>query len=260
MRTMPSRHRRALGGLALLLLLSFITTAPVPAQAPQASEQDRRSRYAQLLQRKLLLQREASLKELQLHLAETDAPYLVFDLEDKEIRVYVRTTPVAHLPLTDAEIQIKAAAKNSAAASRDWVDQQLDLVAKSGEQEQLAVIQPPANGTTPTPEVNPRSVTAESVGLEDVTYPSRYTLLYRQGVAVHIMGGSTVPAQGGWVQDKLERLASLLIPPDLPAAEEMEPVHTWIHLRMTEEQAQAIYPLTFVGMRAMVRLPGDPVF
>jgi len=260
MRSRPSRNVFPLAHLAWVLLLPCLMAAPLLAKTSAADEQDRRSRYARLLQRKLLLQREAHLKELQLEMAKEDDPYLVFDLEDHEVRVYVRTTPVSQLPLTGAEMEVLALAEDAATPRQDWVDQQLDLVAKSGDQEAPATIQPPAPDSAPSDEVNPRAVTAEIAGLEEITYPSRYTLLYRQGVAVQVMGGSTVAGQGGWVQEKLERLASLLIPPDLPAAEQMEPVHTWIHLSLTEEQAHALYPLTFAGMRAMVRLPGDPAF
>ncbi len=247
-------------GLTVFLLLSTLVTVAPRAQTDSVDEQERRSRYARLLQRKLLLQREAHLKELQMHLAEEDAPYLVFDLEKQEVRVYVRVTPVQHLPLTGAEMEVLAHAEDAASPQQSWIDQALVLVAKSGDQEAPEVIQPRSEGAAPAAEINPRAVTAESAGLTEITYPSRYTLLYRQGVAVNVVGGNAALREGGWVQEKLERLASLLIPPDLPAAEEMEPVHTWIHLTMSEEQARAIYPITFVGMRAMVRLPGDPTF
>jgi hypothetical protein len=247
-------------GLTVFLLLSTLVTGAPLGQMGSQDELEQRSRYARLLQRKLLLEREAHLKELQLHLAEEDAPYLVFDLEKREVRIYVRVTPVQHLPLTGAEMEVLAQEEDAATPRQEWIDQALDLVAKSGDQTEAEVIQPPSGGADSAAEINPRSVTAESAGLTDTNYPSRYTLLFRQGVAVHILGGQTALGEGGWVQEKLERLASLLITPELPAAEEMEPVHTWIHLTMSEEQARAIYPMTFVGMRAMVRLPGDPVF
>jgi hypothetical protein len=168
---------------------------------------------------------------------------------------------VEHLPLTGAEMEVLAHPENAASPRQTWIDQALDLVAKSGHREEPEVIRPPEKRAAEAAEINPRAVTAESAGLTEVTYPSAYTLLYRQGVAVHVVGGGNAARkEGGWIREKLERLASLLIPPDLPAAGEMEPVHTWIHLTMDEEQALAIYPITFVGMRAMVRLPGDPVF
>lgn len=260
MRAIPSRQRQVLTGLSVFLLLSTLATVAPRGQTDAEDEQDRRSRYARLLQRKFLLEREAQLKELQIHLAEQDSPYLVFDLEEKEIRVYVRVTAVQALPLTGAEMEVLTEAEDAISPQRAWMDRALDLVAKSGDQEAAEIIQPRPEGAAAMDEINPRSVTAEIAGLKETTYPSRYTLLYRQGVAVHIVGDQTALKEGGWVQEKLERLANLLIPPDLPAADEMEPVHTWIHLTMSEEQARAIYPMTFVGMRAMVRLPGDPVF
>jgi len=224
-------------------------------------EQQERTRYLGLLQKKIILERETSLKTLQLKLADDAAPYLLFDLEDLEVQVHVRVTSLRGLPVDSVEMEVLAGDDATTMAAPAWVDQQLDLVAKSGDGEAPETVAAPSIPRQEDEDFNPRAVTPESAGLKDVEYPSRYTLLYRQGIAVHIMGGG--PAQegsGAWVQKRIQRLASLLIRPDLPAAEEMQPVHTWIHLTMPEEQARALYPIAYTGMRAMIRLPGDPVF
>jgi hypothetical protein len=251
-------------GLSLLLAASgAVHSQPATPETGSVAdeEQQERTRYIGLMQKKLLLEREASLKTLQLQLAEDEAPYLVFDLEAKEVRVYVRVTPLRSLPLERAEMEVLAAEGGSAVATQAWVDRQLDLVAKSGDGKVPERIDPQSGGQEKAEDFNPRAVTPETAGLKDPEYPSRYTLLYSQGVAVHILGGSTQLEGGGtWVQERIERLASLLIRPDLPAAEEMQPVHTWLHLVLSAEEARALYPIAYTGMRAMVRLPGDPVF
>lgn len=245
-----------------LLLAATGSVLPQPA-APEAGDQEQqeRTRYIGLLQKKLLLEREVSLKTLQLQLAEDEAPYLVFDLEAKEVRVYVRVTPLRSLPLERAEIEVLAAGGGSTTTAPAWMDRQLDLVAKSGDGKAPERMEPQAGGQEKAEDFNPRAVTPETAGLKDPDYPSRYTLLYRQGVAVHILGGGSQSEGGGtWIQERIERLASLLIRPDLPAAGEMRPVHTWLHLALSEEEARALYPIAYTGMRAMVRLPGDPAF
>jgi hypothetical protein len=233
--------------------------AAAPADAAEEEEQQERTRYIGLLQKKLLLERETRLKTLQLELATEDDPYLLFDLEDQEVEVHVRVTPVRRLMVDSVEMEVLAAEGAATTTAPDWVDQQLDLVAKSGDGEAPEAGAAPSIPGEDEEDFNPRAVTPEIAGLKDVEYPSRYTLLYRQGIAVHIMGGG--PAQegsGAWVQKRIERLASLLVRPDLPAAEEMQAVHTWIHLTMPEEEAKALYPIAYTGMRAMLRLPGDP--
>jgi hypothetical protein len=57
-------------GLTVFLLLTTLVTVSPLARPASMDEQDQRARYARLLQRKLLLQREAQLKELQMELAE----------------------------------------------------------------------------------------------------------------------------------------------------------------------------------------------
>jgi hypothetical protein len=253
----------AVGLLLMLAASGAVHSQPAtPDSGSEAdAEQQERTRYIGLLQKKLLLEREASLKTLQLQLAEDEAPYLVFDLEAKEVRVYVRVTSLRSLPLEQAEMEVLATDGDSLVAAPAWVDRQLDLVAKSGDGKAPERVEPPAEPREAAEDFNPRAVTPETAGLKDPEYPTSYTLLFRQGVAIHVMGGSAKQNGGGtWVQERIERLASLLIRPDLPAAEEMQPVHTWIHLTLPEEEARILYPIAYAGMRAMIRLPGDPVF
>jgi hypothetical protein len=261
----PGRRRQA-AALAFCLLLTaggqvFAQDPPSAAAPVDPQEQKERTRYIGLLQKKLLLERETSLKTLQLELATDAAPYLIFDLEDQEVRVYVRVTPVRGLPVEHTEMEVLAADDATSMAAPAWVDQQLDLVAKSGDGKASKALEPPAIPQEKDEDFNPRAVTPEIAGLQEVEYPSSYTLLYRQGIAVHIIGGGQGQnGSGTWVQERIERLASLLIRPDLPAAEEMQPVHTWIHLTLPESEARALYPIAYTGMRAMLRLPGDPSF
>jgi hypothetical protein len=267
-RTAARPHGVSLLVAGLRLCVLLLASAPVLAQAPadiptavDPQEQQERTRYIGLLQKKLLLERETGLKTLQLQLAEDEAPYLIFDLEDKEVRVYVRVAPLRDFALEEVEMEVLAGEEDSQAMAPAWVDRQLDLVAKSGDGKPPEQMEAPSAPLEEDEDFNPRAVTPESVGLTDEEYPSQYTLLYRQGIAIHIMGGSA-PQEGGstWVQERIQRLSSLLIRPDLPAADEMQPVHTWIHVSLPEAEAKALYPVAFTGMRAMVRLPGDPVF
>jgi hypothetical protein len=140
----------------------------------------------------------------------------------------------------------------------DWVNRTFELLAKSGDLEEPEKIALPSDEEAEEPEVDPRAVTPEIAGLEDPEYPGRYTLLFREGIAVTLSGAALTAEERGWMAARLDRLTSVLLPPHIPDVPELEPPEVWIHLTLTAQDARALYPSIFVGMRAMVRLPGDP--
>ena len=227
------------------------------AQDTQESDSDaQRRNYAELLQKKFLLERELQLKRIQLDLAAEDAPYLMVDLAARELRIYVRTTAVKSVPLASAEIEGERRVFSAVDPPPDWANRAFSLLAKSGDidsPEQVA----PGSGAE-NDEINPRAVTPELLGLDEEVFPQRYTLLFREGIAVSIGGSGLSEEEKGWLLRGWETLTGALVTPELPEIEGLEPVQVWIHLRLTAEEAQSLYPSIYSDMRAMVRLPGDP--
>jgi hypothetical protein len=231
-----------------------------PAAATGAGEEELRLRreYAALLQKKYLLERERELKNLQLELSSSDQPYLLLDLEDNAIFVAVRAMPVKRIPITTAEMEGQRGLFAAEGPPPGWVSQTFELLAKSGDLAGPEKIEPP-DPEEAAEEIDPRAVTPELAGLdEDPEYPGRYTLLYREGIAVTLSGGVLSEGERGWIASRLSRLTSVLLPPDMPVVPELESPRVWLHLTLPENEARNLYPSIFVGMRAMVRLPGDP--
>jgi hypothetical protein len=227
--------------------------------APASEEElELRREYAALLRKKYLLERERELKNLQLELSASDQPYLLFDLEENAVFVAVRTMPVKRVPITTAEMEGQRGLFADEGPPPGWVGQTFELLAKSGDLAEPEKITPPDPEET-AEEIDPRAVTPDLVGLEeDPEYPGRYTLLYREGVAVTLSGDVLSEQERGWIASKLSRLTSVLLPPDVPVVPDLESPRVWLHLTLPESEARDLYPSLFVGMRAMVRLPGDP--
>jgi len=263
----PRRHQLRLL-VAGALLCGLPGQAPALAQgqpavesAPDAAGEEElrlRREYAALLRKKYLLERERELKELQLELSTSDQPYLLLDLEDNAIFVVVRAMPVKRVPITAAELEGQRGLFAAEGPPSGWVSQTFELLAKSGDLVQPEKIVPPDQEAV-AEEIDPRAVTPDLVGLDkDPEYPGRYTLLYREGIAVTLSGGILTEEERGWIASRLSRLTSILLPPDVPVVPDLESPRVWIHLTLPGEEAQNLYPSLFAGMRAMVRLPGDP--
>ncbi len=250
---------RSLPATMLMALLAGGTALAQGPPGPGGGEAEMRAAYARLLQKKLTLEREKRLKELQLSLAESDAPYMVVDLEDRAIRIFVRVVEVQRYPLLSAEMEGERGLFAAGEPPPDWVDRIYELAAKSGPRQEPVRIEPPAPGQKGE-EVDPRSVTPDKIGLDKPPdYPGRYTLLFKEGLAVSLGGQATRPEERGWVERKLSRLASLVLSPEMPEAPGLDrPAQVWVHAEMPATDAQALYPSLYAGMRAMVRLPGDP--
>ncbi|MFQ5768245.1 MAG: hypothetical protein ACE5ID_09725 [Acidobacteriota bacterium] len=228
-----------------------------PAGEPAAL----RARYATLLQKKFLLQRERDLKKLQLKLAQDDAPYLMLDLADDQIKIRIRTTTVLTVPLFTAEIEGERQAFSAASPPPDWALGIFHLAGTSGPP--VKDDQKKDNGAA-TPVLkqpaNPRAVTPEILGLGDPPrYPSRYTLLFKEGLAVTITGGVALQNdEKTWIRRAVDRLAAVLSSPETARLPQSVQAHFWIHLGLEEAAARSLYPSIFTRMRAFVRLPGDP--
>jgi hypothetical protein len=229
-----------------------------PTAAASEEELRLRREYAARLRKKYLLERERQLKELQLDLSSGDQPYLLLDLEDNTVFVAVRAMPVKRVPISVVELEGRRGLFATEGPPPDWVNQTFELLAKSGDLPEPEKIVPP-DAEEDAEEIDPRAVTPDLVGLdEDPEYPGRYTLLFREGIAVTLGGGVLTEEERGWIASKLLRLTSVLLPPDVPVVPELETPRVWIHLTLPGEEAQNLYPSIYVGMRAMVRLPGDP--
>lgn len=209
-----------------------------------------------LLQKKFLLDREKKLKELQLALAGDDAPYLLFDLADAEIRIIIRTTAVHTIPLERVEIEGERRLFSAVDPPPDWANRTYHLTGKSGPPRQAERIVP-GTGAAKTRDDNPRAVTPEMLGLpagEDL--PERYTLLFDDGMAVTLDGVET--GETSWLERGITKITDVLTPPELPTGDRANSVRVWVRLRLARELSRSLYPSLFTGMRAMFRMPGDP--
>ena len=79
----------ALAAVGLLLALTggegTLGHAQEEMESSPADTGELRRRYAELLQKKFLLEREQQLKTMQITLAETDTPYLFIDMAEQSI-------------------------------------------------------------------------------------------------------------------------------------------------------------------------------
>ncbi|MFQ5669441.1 MAG: hypothetical protein ACE5HD_02850 [Acidobacteriota bacterium] len=252
--------------LATLLLLATIPMAarvkkppagPAQAEAPDPLRQE----YAALLQKKALLERELQLKTLQLQIAQDDAPYLLVDLEDQVLAIYIHTTRLKTFPILTAEIEGRRGFLSTDSPPSDWTDQTFELVAKSGPIEEHPALTPKTDEEREKARtVSPRSVTPDQIGLDqEPQYPSRYTLIYKEGLALNVRGSlALTEREKDWLSRNLDRLTSILLPPEQPEVPDLEPSRVWLYLGLEASQAQELYPSVYTGMKTMVRLPGDP--
>lgn len=218
-----------------------------------------RQEYAARLHKRFMLEREKQLKSLQLQLAADDTPYLVVDLADQELRIMIRTVKVRVFPLLAAELEGQRELFSATRPPPDWANEVFTLAAKSGPVPDVKEIQPQDPQSSAHQGLDPRSITPELLGMEEDEYPSQFTLLYRQGLAVHIGGSATLgDQQKGLLRRGWDRLRSLIVSPELPDTHGLELARFWIHIGMPEEEAHALYPSLFTDMGTMVRLPGDP--
>ena len=230
----------------------------VAEEDPETTEM--RRRYAALLQKKFLLQREMQLKDLQLDLAATDDPYLVIDLEDRELNIYIRATRVRTAPLQTVFIEGERQMFSAAKPPPDWANRTYTVLGKSGPMPDVEKVRP-GEGLGVDESVNPRSVTAEMIGLQEKNLPARYTLVFEEGAAVSIGGEDRLSAaEKTWLERGFEIVGDAIGTPDLPDAADREGIRVWIHVKLDEDEARTLYPTIFSGMRAMFRMPGDPAF
>jgi hypothetical protein len=238
----------------LTLLVCLASTSGATAQ----DEAELRAKYAALLQQKSVLEREKQIRQLQAELSESDEPYLVIDLEDRAVHVVVRTTTATSIPFESSVIEQDPPPAAQADGSA-WAQRVFHLGGKSGPAEEPEEILP--GELADQKDLDPRTITPETIGLDDEEeIPSRYTLLYREGLAIQVGGTALRPEQKNWMERLIEKVGTAFSSPELPEAEGAAPVHVWVRIDLKKDQAQVLYPTAFLGMRTVFRLPGDPRF
>jgi hypothetical protein len=260
-RRVIDRHaglRRRLGrsGWCLAALAAAgALSPPCAAQGPEPLRQ----RYVVALEKKAALEREKHLRTLQAQMAEKDDPWLLIDLADRQLHIFVRATSVKAVPFTTLGVEGERHLLGTSPPPDAWADGALELSGKSGPQKEPEKVQPKDPATAGAP-VDPATLTPEKLGIDkDPDYPDRYTLLFRQGVAVSLGGATSLTEdQKGWIRRAWDKVRTAVSGPEMPRGSEMVPVRVWVYLEIDPKEAKQLYPSLYTGMRTIVRLPGDP--
>jgi len=242
------------GSIAAALLLAALGSA---AARPTSGTEGLRARYAELLATQQRLERERQLQGRIEELVAKDDPWLVLDLATSELHIVVRVTVVRTVPLKDVRVEREKRLFGSDPPPAGWSDGIFDLLGKSGPRREPVKVKPKDPGA---PKEDPASLTPEKLGLQaDPDYPPRYTLVFRQGVAVTLGGGDPLSEeQRGWIRRAWDRVRDAVSGPALPEGAATDDVKVWVNAEMEAGQAKLLYPSLFTGMRAILRLPGDP--
>ena len=251
MPTSPMPYRGSIAAALVLATLGSAVARPVPDQEAL------RARYSELLATQQRLERERQVKARIEELVAKDDPWLVLDLGTSELHILVRVTVVHTVPLRAVRVEGEKSLFGSEPPPAGWSDGIFDLLGKSGPQREPEKIKPK---DPEAPEEDPATMTPEKLGLvEDPDYPSRYTLVFRQGIAVTLGGGDPLSEeQRGWIRRAWDRVRSAVSGPELPEGAATADVKVWVNAEMDGDTAKLLYPSLFTGMRAILRLPGDP--
>ena len=64
--------------------------------------------------------------------------------------------------------------------------------------------------------------------------------------------------QRGWIRRVWDRVRGAVSGPELPDGAATGDVKVWVNAAMDGAEAKRLYPSLYTGMRALLRLPGDP--